>query len=47
MVKLFEVEAPEIAEGTVVISAIAREPGSRTKIAVSSKEQNIDPLVHV
>ena len=44
MVKLFEVEAPEIAEGTVVISAIAREPGSRTKIAVSSKEQNIDPV---
>ncbi len=44
VVKLFEVEAPEIAEGTVVISAIAREPGSRTKIAVSSKEQNIDPV---
>ncbi|MES2953320.1 MAG: transcription termination factor NusA [Patescibacteria group bacterium] len=42
--KLFEVETPEIAEGTVTIESIAREPGSRTKIAVASKDPNIDPV---
>lgn len=42
--KLFEVEVPEIAEGIVEIKSIAREPGSRTKIAVSSKDENIDPV---
>jgi len=36
--KLFELEVPEIASGTVVIKAIAREPGFRTKIAVFSNE---------
>ena len=42
--KLFEIEVPEIAAGTVEIKSIAREPGSRTKVAVESKEQNIDPV---
>jgi len=42
--KLFEIEAPEIANGTVKIEAIAREPGSRTKMAVSSNQSNIDPV---
>ena len=42
--KLFELEVPEIASGTVVIKAIAREPGFRTKIAVESKEDGVDPI---
>lgn len=42
--KLFELEVPEIAEGTVEIKEIAREPGSRTKIAVASKEDGVDPV---
>ena len=42
--KLFEVEVPEIAEGQVVIKAIAREAGSRTKIAVLSKDEDVDPI---
>jgi len=42
--KLFEIEVPEIAAGTVEIKAIAREAGSRSKIAVESKEDNIDPV---
>jgi len=42
--RLFEQEVPEIATGTVVIEAIAREAGSRTKIAVSSKDPKIDPV---
>lgn len=42
--KLFELEAPEIANGTVVIRSIAREPGSRTKIAVESKMEGVDPI---
>lgn len=42
--KLFIAEIPEIAEGIVEINSIAREAGSRTKIAVSSKEQNVDPV---
>jgi N utilization substance protein A len=44
IVKLFESEVPEIASGVVVIEAIAREAGSRTKIAVSSKDDKIDPI---
>jgi N utilization substance protein A len=44
IMKLFESEVPEIASGTVVIEAIAREAGSRTKIAVSSKDDKIDPI---
>ncbi|WP_038057160.1 transcription termination factor NusA [Thermodesulfobacterium hydrogeniphilum] len=42
--KLFEKEVPEIQEGIVQIKAIAREPGSRTKIAVTSNNPNIDPV---
>lgn len=41
---LFEQEVPEIYDGTVTIRAIAREAGSRTKIAVSSKDPNVDPV---
>ncbi|MCX6722186.1 MAG: transcription termination factor NusA [Candidatus Staskawiczbacteria bacterium] len=42
--KLFELEVPEIASGVVVIKAIAREPGFRTKIAVVSNEEGVDPI---
>ncbi len=42
--KLFELEVPEIFAGTVEIKAIAREAGERTKIAVSSNEEGIDPI---
>lgn len=42
--KLFELEAPEISAGTVVIRSIAREAGSRTKIAVESKMEGVDPI---
>ena len=42
--KLFELEVPEIFAGTVEIKSIAREAGSRTKIAVSSNEEGIDPI---
>ena len=42
--KLFETETPEISNGTVVIKSIAREAGSRTKIAVTSKDPHIDPI---
>src|SRR3989339_1354092 len=42
--KLFEAEAPEIASGAVVVKSIAREAGSRTKIAVSSTDSHIDPV---
>jgi N utilization substance protein A len=42
--RLFEVEIPEIAEGTVKIKAIAREPGYRTKMAVISQKPNVDPV---
>lgn len=44
IVKLFESEVPEIASGTVVIEEVAREAGSRTKIAVSSKDDKVDPV---
>jgi len=42
--KLFALEAPEVASGTVEIRAIAREPGSRSKIAVWSNDPNVDPV---
>ena len=42
--KLFALEVPEIAEGVVEIKAIAREAGSRTKVAVDSKEEGVDPV---
>ena len=42
--RLFELEVPEIADGTVEIKGIAREAGSRTKIAVYSHDENVDPV---
>lgn len=42
--KLFEMEVPEIASGSIEIKAVAREAGSRTKIAVASTVENIDPI---
>ncbi len=42
--KLFEMEAPEIASGVVEIKSIAREAGSRSKIAVMSHDEHIDPV---
>jgi N utilization substance protein A len=42
--RLFEVEVAEIADGTVKIEAFAREPGYRTKIAVSTSDQKVDPV---
>ena len=42
--KLFELEIPEIADGTVEIKGIAREAGSRTKMAVASSDPIIDPV---
>ncbi len=42
--RLFAIEVPEIAAGTVVIKSIAREPGSRTKIAVMSSAEGVDPV---
>src|SRR5579859_7608018 len=42
--RLFEVEVPEIFNGTVELKAIAREPGSRTKVAVSARQEGIDPV---
>ncbi len=42
--RLFELEVPEIYDGTVEIRSIAREAGSRTKIAVWAEDKNIDPI---
>jgi N utilization substance protein A len=42
--RLMELEVTEIADGTVVIKALAREPGYRTKIAVMSKDKKVDPV---
>ena len=42
--RLFEMEVPELFDGTVEIKSISREPGSRTKIAVYSKDENVDPV---
>ena len=42
--RLFELEVPEIFDGTVEVRSIAREAGSRTKMAVWSNEENIDPI---
>jgi N utilization substance protein A len=41
---LFESEVPEISEGIVTIMQVAREPGSRAKIAVASKDRDVDPV---
>jgi len=42
--KLFEREVPEISSGSVIVNGIAREPGVRTKIAVSSGQTGVDPV---
>jgi len=42
--RLFEIEVPEIHDGRVEIKAIAREPGSRTKVAVASRQDGLDPV---
>ncbi|HBH71792.1 MAG TPA: transcription termination/antitermination protein NusA [Candidatus Yonathbacteria bacterium] len=42
--KLFAQEAPEVATGTVQIKAVAREAGSRAKVAVASSDEHIDPI---
>jgi len=44
LMKLFEVEVPEIYDGIVQIMAAAREPGARAKIAVYSKDPSVDPV---
>ena len=44
LMKLFELEVPEVAEGIVRIEACAREPGHRAKIAVSSIDPDVDPV---
>ena len=42
--KLFELEVPEVSAGTVVVKSVAREPGSRSKIAVVSLAEGVDPI---
>lgn len=44
LAKLFETEAPELANGTIQIQAIAREAGSRSKVAVATNDPYIDPV---
>ena len=42
--RLFELEVPEIADGTIIVKGVAREAGSRTKIAVYSRDENVDAV---
>lgn len=42
--RLFELEVPEIADGIVTIKSVAREPGARSKIAVHSRDEKVDPV---
>lgn len=42
--RLFEIEVPEIYDGLVEVKSVAREPGERSKIAVASREPNLDPV---
>ena len=44
VMELFKMEVPELAEDVIEIKAIAREPGNRTKVAVASKSEGIDPV---
>jgi transcription termination/antitermination protein NusA len=44
LVRLFETEIPEIAEGIVLVKAAAREPGERAKVAVASTKRDVDPI---
>lgn len=42
--RLFELEIPEVAEGTVIVKGVAREAGSRTKISVMSRDESVDAV---
>lgn len=42
--RLFELEIPELADGTVMLYSVARDPGNRSKVAVYSEKANIDPI---
>jgi N utilization substance protein A len=44
LIKLFEMEVPELASGALEVKGVAREPGSRTKIAISSVDPHVDPV---
>ncbi len=44
LVKLFEMEVPEIYDGTVIIKGAVRAPGERAKVAVTSRERDVDPV---
>jgi N utilization substance protein A len=44
LIRLFETEIPEIAEGIVLVKAAAREPGERAKVAVASTKRDVDPI---
>lgn len=44
VLRLLEAEVPEIAKGVVIVRAIAREPGLRSKVAVASREPGVDPV---
>ena len=44
LVKLFEMEVPELYDGTVIIESAARDPGDRAKIAVRSRDKDVDPV---
>jgi transcription termination/antitermination protein NusA len=44
LIKLFEMEVPELASGALEVKGIAREPGSRTKIAIASLDPHVDPV---
>lgn len=44
LVKLFEIEVPEVQDGTILIKSAAREPGQRAKIAVYTDDKDIDPV---
>ena len=44
ILRLFEMEVPEIYNGTVEVKSIAREPGLRTKVAVAARQEGIDPV---
>lgn len=42
--RLFELEIPELADGTIMLYSVARDPGNRSKVAVYSERSNIDPI---
>ncbi|HEX5774454.1 MAG TPA: transcription termination factor NusA [Candidatus Paceibacterota bacterium] len=44
LIRLFEMEAPELAAGSIEVKGVAREPGSRTKIAIASVDPHVDPV---